>query len=140
MNHLSTDRSPRRPWTGRLNDLDRRGGSGCVRLCLVRLHERALDGLSLRQRTIADNVANIQTPGFLAGKVSFEDALRTAVNDGTGAATGTTTRSLSPTREDGNNVDLETETLLNIETNLRYQVATQAVSAEFSAMRSAMKS
>lgn len=100
----------------------------------------ALDGLSLRQRTIADNVANIQTPGFLAGKVSFEDALRTAVNDGTGAATGTTTRSLSPTREDGNNVDLETETLLNIETNLRYQVATQAVSAEFSAMRSAMKS
>ena len=100
----------------------------------------ALDGLSLRQRTIADNVANVQTPGFLAGKVSFEDALRSAVNDGTGAATGTTTRSLAPTREDGNNVDLATETLSNIEANLRYQLATQAISGEFSKLRSAMRS
>ena len=43
----------------------------------------ALNGLALRQRTIADNIANIETPGFLAGKVSFEDALRSSVADGT---------------------------------------------------------
>ena len=35
----------------------------------------ALDALSLRQRVIADNIANVNTPGFLAGRVQFEDAL-----------------------------------------------------------------
>ena len=42
----------------------------------------ALSGLALRQRTIADNTANIETPGFLAGKVSFEDTLRSSIADG----------------------------------------------------------
>ncbi len=100
----------------------------------------ALDGLALRQRVIADNVANIQTPGFLAGRVSFEESLAAAVADGTGVGDLTTARSLDAPREDGNNVNLESETLLNIQTQLRYQLATQAVSHEFSMLRSAMKS
>ena len=33
----------------------------------VRALSQALSGLSLRQRTIADNVANVETPRFLAG-------------------------------------------------------------------------
>ena len=32
----------------------------------------ALDGLSMRQRVAANNVANIDTPGFKAQHVSFE--------------------------------------------------------------------
>jgi flagellar basal-body rod protein FlgB len=100
----------------------------------------ALDGLALRQRVIADNVANIQTPGFLAGRVSFEDSLAAAVADGSGAAGFSTSRSTVAPREDGNNVNLETETLLNIQTQLRYQLATQAVSHEFSMLRTALRS
>jgi len=100
----------------------------------------ALDGLAQRQRISADNVANIQTPGFLAGKVSFEESLAAAVADGSGAVRPGTSRSLAPTREDGNNVNLDTETLLNIETNLRYQVATQAANGAFTSMRTAMRS
>ena len=42
----------------------------------------ALAACPLRQRVIADNIANIETPGFRAGKVKFEDALRSAVADG----------------------------------------------------------
>ncbi|WP_024286299.1 flagellar basal body rod protein FlgB [Cellulomonas sp. KRMCY2] len=99
----------------------------------------ALDGLALRQRVIADNVANIQTPGFLAGRVSFEESLATAVADGSGAVSPSVGRSLDPTREDGNNVNLDTETLLNIETNLRYQLATQAIDGTFAKMRTAMR-
>lgn len=99
----------------------------------------ALDGLALRQRVIADNVANIQTPGFLAGRVSFEESLAMAVADGSGAVSPSTGRSLDATREDGNNVNLDTETLLNIETNLRYQLATQAVDGTFSKLRTAMR-
>jgi flagellar basal-body rod protein FlgB len=99
----------------------------------------ALDGLALRQRVIANNVANIQTPGFLAGRVAFEDSLATAVRDGSGAVTPTVARSLEPTRPDGNNVNLDTETLLNVDTNLRYQLATQAADQEFSELRIAMR-
>lgn len=99
----------------------------------------ALDGLALRQRVIADNVANIQTPNFHAKRVQFEDALASAVRHGDGAVQATTARSLEPTREDGNNVNLDTETLLNVDTNLRYQLAAQAVSGQFAGIRAAMR-
>ncbi len=100
----------------------------------------ALDALSLRQRTIADNIANINTPGFQAGKVQFEEALAAAVENGDGAVTASIATSLEPTREDGNNVNLDTETLSNIDTNLRYELATRAVDGKFSALRTAMRS
>ena len=100
----------------------------------------ALDGLALRQRVIADNVANIQTPGFLAGRVAFEDSLAAAVSGGSGAVTPSVARSrLEPTRTDGNNVNLDAETLLNVETQLRYQFAPQAVDDEFSSLRVALR-
>ena len=99
----------------------------------------ALDGLSMRQRAIADNIANIQTPGFQAKVVSFEDSLAGAVRKGSGVALPTVSRSMAPTREDGNNVNLDTETLLNIETNLRYQLATQAINGQFTSVRTAKR-
>ena len=48
---------------------------------MTALHS-ALRGLSTRQRVIADNVANIQTPGFRAGRVDFESALGDALANG----------------------------------------------------------
>lgn len=99
----------------------------------------AADGLALRQRVIANNVANINTPTFLAGKVRFEDALKRAVAQGSGAAEPTIARSLEPTRTDGNNVNLDQETLLNVDTNLRYQLATQSIDGKFSSLRIALR-
>lgn len=99
----------------------------------------ALDGLALRQRVIANNVANINTPNYLAGRVSFENELASAVRRGDGAVTASEARSLEPTRLDGNNVNLDAETLLNVDTNLRYQLATQAVDGTFSSLRVAMR-
>ena len=101
--------------------------------------QSALDGLAMRQRVIADNVANIQTPGYHAKKVAFEDALSKAVGNGSGAVTAHVARSLEPTRMDGNNVNLDEETLLNVDTNLRFQLASQAMSHEFSNLRTAMR-
>ena len=98
----------------------------------------ALDGLALRQRVIANNVANINTPNFKAGRVAFEETLASAVKDGSGTVAASQASSLEPTRTDGNNVNLDSETLLNVDTNLRYQLATQAVDQEFSFMRIAM--
>ena len=88
--------------------------------------QSALDGLAARQRATADNIANINTPHYLAARVDFEGALRSAVNGGTGVARATEGRSTDPTREDGNNVDLETKLREAKEElfNLRFQAAT----------------
>lgn len=99
----------------------------------------ALDGLSLRQRAIADNIANVNTPGYHARRVRFEDALASSVAAGDGRATATVGRSLEPTRLDGNNVNLDTETLSNIDTVLRYQFAAQAVDGSFASVRTALR-
>ena len=100
----------------------------------------ALNGLSLRQRTIADNTANIETPGFLAGKVNFEDALSSSVADGTDpfGAAPTTARSLEPTRTNGNNVNLDEETIAGSQTNLTYNLALRAMTAKFQLLRIAV--
>jgi len=100
----------------------------------------ALNGLALRQRVIADNIANINTPGFLAGKVSFEaqlaDAMRTGSSD---AATPVVTRSEAPTRQDGNNVNLDQETVDAVKTNLEYQTMVEAMNAKFRLLKTAME-
>lgn len=100
----------------------------------------ALSGLALRQRTIADNVANIETPGFLAGKVDFESSLRSALASGSdpSAARPTTVRSLEPTRHNGNNVNLDRETLDGLQTNLRYDLAVEAMNAKLQRLRIAI--
>jgi len=101
----------------------------------------ALDALSLRQRVIADNIANVNTPGFRAGRVQFEDELAKAVRTGRAEPVQpTVSRSLEPTRLDGNNVNLDTETLSNVDTNLRYQLAVRSIDGNFTAMRTAMRS
>ena len=72
---VSTDRSPRRPRTGRPH-LTSQGGTHVFESVSFVALNSALDGLALRQRVIADNVANIHTSGFLAGRVAFEDTPR----------------------------------------------------------------
>lgn len=99
----------------------------------------ALNGLSERQRAIADNIANVNTPNYHAKRVQFEDALAKSVEQGSGNARISTKESLEPTRLDGNNVNLDTETLSNIDTVLRFQFASRMVDNEFSAARTAMR-
>ena len=99
----------------------------------------ALHGLALRQKAIADNIANVQTPGYLAERVDFETSLRSALDGGMRApVVPTTTRSTDPTRQDGNNVNLDDETVSALETNLRYQTMVDAVNAKFRLLRSAI--
>lgn len=43
----------------------------------------ALRGLSVRADVRADNLANVNTPGFRAGRVDFESSLAAALRDGT---------------------------------------------------------
>jgi flagellar basal-body rod protein FlgB len=99
----------------------------------------ALDGLALRQRAIANNIANVNTPNYHAKRVSFEAALADSVRSGNGSVGATTGTSLEPTQLNGNNVNLDTETLSNIDTVLRFQFAARAIGGEFNAVRAAMR-
>ena len=99
----------------------------------------ALDGLSARQRAIANNIANVNTPNYHAKRVAFENALLRSVEAGDGHVVASTSRSLEPTRLDGNNVNLDTETLSNIDTVLRYQFAARAADDLVARMRTAMR-
>ena len=106
---------------------------------ITALHS-ALHGLSTRQRVIADNVANIQTPGFRAGRVDFESALTAALEDGaTPMSEPTLSRSTAAVRLDGNNVNLDDETVAMLETTMRYELTVRAMSEKFALLRTAIK-
>lgn len=45
----------------------------------VSLLHRSLDAYSMRQKSIADNIANADTPGFRRSEVTFEDDLKKAL-------------------------------------------------------------
>lgn len=96
----------------------------------------ALDGLSLRQRTIADNIANIDTPDFRATTIDFESALSSAIGSGrTGSLAGgagiVENAVDTPIGANGNNVDLRKETLAAMQSQFQYQMVTRAVTDRF---------
>lgn len=100
----------------------------------------AARGLEVRQKAISTNVANVETPGFRARRVDFESALRSALANGNPAASGpaSTTRSDAPTRENGNNVNVDFELVQSSETLLRQQLVSSALSNRFTALRTAI--
>src|SRR3546814_16101551 len=78
----------------------------------------ALNGLSARQRVIADNIANLETPEFLAGRVDFESSLSAALSGGHPASAEITTEpSMAATGVNGNTLNLAEETIPPIETH-----------------------
>ena len=114
--------------------------SGFADVTMTALHA-ALTGLAERQRVTADNIANVNTPGFLAGRTDFESALSGALRDGKAPTIsgGTVVRSLEPTNTNGNNVNLDSETVIATETGLRYQLALNALDGKYSVLRTALR-
>ena len=70
------------------------------------LMKMGLDATELRSRTIANNIANINTPNYKRRYVSFEESLKNEINN---AKIEVKVDKDSIVREDGNNVDLENE-------------------------------
>jgi flagellar basal-body rod protein FlgB len=101
----------------------------------------ALNGLMTRQSVLANNIANASTPGFQASQVDFETALRQAMANGTNppadAATIAPTNAVS--NQDGNNENLDSDTLSLAETGLRYQAIVNAVNGKFSILKTAIE-
>jgi flagellar basal-body rod protein FlgB len=104
-----------------------------------------LDGLSARQDIISNNIANIDTPGYLTHEIPFEQQLLNVMNGPTGD-TGSTPSSLPDaitrndlrTRNDGNNVDIDNEMTEMASTSVSYQAATQLISQKFGLLSDAL--
>ena len=106
----------------------------------------ALSGLSARQRAIANNVANVDTPNFKASEVRFEDALKRAMqanrqatvsnqNALNAAVSRGSLIDATSTRGDGNNVDIEREMQMLGEANLTYSARAQVMSTRLGSLR-----
>ena len=92
----------------------------------------ALDGLSARQGVIANNIANVDTPGFRATSVDFESSLRSAIDsEGRTRARVQTTATQTPVGANDNNVDLRKESMAAMQTQFQYQLMTRAVADRF---------
>jgi len=108
--------------------------------------QAAMSGLAARQRAIANNIANADTPNFKASEVRFEDALKTAISRGQGNSTidqSSLNRSVSrsslldatSSRADGNNVDIDREMEMLGEANLNYSALTQVMTSRIATLR-----
>lgn len=108
----------------------------------------ALDGVDMRQRVAADNIANIDTPGFRATSVDFESSLRAAITGGDfteaverdramPAVDVTLAATRTPAGENGNNVDLRKESLSAMQSQFQYQLLTRAVTDRMALVRTA---
>ncbi|MDR7280492.1 flagellar basal body rod protein FlgB [Catenuloplanes atrovinosus] len=100
----------------------------------------AVNGLAARQKAIANNIANIETPGYHAQKVKFEEALSQAVDSGRPARVAPSVdRSLEPTRLNGSNVNLDEETLSHVDTSMRYQLTLRALDSKYGLISTVLK-
>ena len=102
----------------------------------------ALDGISARQNVIADNIANVDTPGFRASTIDFETSLRAAIarGDGTAPLSFQTVATDTPVGVNGNNVDLRKETMAAMQSTFQYQLVTRSVTDRLADLRTAAES
>ncbi|MDN5344424.1 MAG: flagellar basal-body rod protein FlgB [Clostridia bacterium] len=114
--------------------------------------EKSLDTAALRQRTIAHNIANVNTPGFKRSEVSFEDQLRQALGLEAGLSLDRTNPYHLPVgglditprvnqdnsttmRQDGNNVDIDVEMVNLAQNSLNFNFATQQLNSRLAMLR-----
>jgi flagellar basal-body rod protein FlgB len=97
--------------------------------------ERYLDLLSSRQKLVASNIANADTPGYRTRDIDFQEEFRRA---------GALTPEVQEvgglmTKTDGNNVSLDREARLLSENALRFNVASQLLRSQIRGVRSAIQ-
>lgn len=120
-----------------------------------KLMEKALDAASLRNSVIANNLANVDTPGFKRSEVSFEDELAKALSE-SGGIIGRRTKDkhipIGPrkatevsarmelqndtsVRNDGNNVDIDREMAALAKNTILYNALVQQISGEYQKLK-----
>ncbi len=124
--------------------------------------QRGMDVSVLRRQVIADNMANADTPNFKRSILNFESELNRALNsEKTTSMEGALTDSshipfnrsqdwqqvqprkvldyLSTTDNNGNNVDVEVESMNALQNQMNYSLMASAVANQFNQISIALK-
>jgi flagellar basal-body rod protein FlgB len=97
--------------------------------------ERYMNLLSTREKLVASNIANADTPGYHTRDIDFQQEFL--------EASGLSAQPMEvpglAVKNDGNNVSLDREARLLSETALRFNVASQLMRAQIRVVRSAIE-
>lgn len=104
----------------------------------ARLLAKGLEASSLRHRVLANNIANISTPGFKRSRVEFEAQLSEALQQGESpdAVRPAVVREADTFElPDGNNTDVEGEMSRLAENQIWYSALTRQLSDHFARLQ-----
>lgn len=120
----------------------------------IRVLDKAADACWLRNEAISNNIANVDTPGYKRQDVAFESVLKKALGmnryksmdekvadlrtNRLRVRTYTDYSNLSY-RIDRNNVDIDNESSMLAENQLKYQGLITAINHEFTNLQTVMK-
>lgn len=116
----------------------------------------SMDAFALRQRAIANNIANAQTPGYIRREVSFEKEFRDALESSKAALTKTDPRHIpsnveplivkasihldkTPFDNGINNVDMEKEMTDLAKTQIDFDAMTKLIKKHLTLLRGAIR-
>lgn len=107
--------------------------------------ERAMDATSQRAGVLTKNLSNVNVPGYKRQDQEFAIEIEGETQEAGSRLRamqnkfGTTTRSSSSIRMDGNSVDLETEVMAIAEMEMRYQMMAEVTGRYFSGLQSVIR-
>ena len=99
------------------------------------LMRSSLDGLAVQQQAILHNLANLETPGYKAKYVTFEDTLREAQGERYDLKAHVYTDEATSIRADGNNVDADAESMKLYQNYVQQLYLYQKISGQFTNFR-----
>jgi flagellar basal-body rod protein FlgB len=128
-------------------------GEKMSNLNLITLLEKAMNGSALQHSVLANNIANVNTPGYKRGEVNFRSCFDEALDNRLGLETTSplhlnrlnqkNSREIvidtqTTLRNDGNNVDIDVELATMAENNIYFNSLAQLLSSQLSMLRQAI--
>jgi flagellar basal-body rod protein FlgB len=105
--------------------------------------EQYMNLVSARQKLVASNIANADTPGYQTKDIDFRTELANQMSGlepaGAGKLNVIEVSGLE-TKNDGNNVDMDREARMLAENDLRFSVASSLLHSQITTLRSAIES
>lgn len=120
----------------------------------INVLDKAADASWLRNEAIANNLANVDTPGYKREDITFQSTLAQALKFDSHTSMDAKVKNLTARdleartftdysgfsyRLDGNNVDPESENVMLAKNQLMYEGLLNSISQEFNNLKSVMK-
>lgn len=103
---------------------------------------RAITGTTLRQATLANNLANANTPGYQRQDVDFHSALKSAIAGGPDSVNRVRASAqadpTAPLRLDGSSVDVDKENAAMAENGLEHEALVSVAKARVDILKTVL--